>query len=86
MARVGGAAAVPAHHDAVELERLFLNVGNDDDRPAGFEQRGFGDDFFDRARLRLGLSDDGQIEAPRDAAELIADAGEAGAERERLGA
>ncbi len=37
------------------------------------------------AGLRLGLADDGEIEAPRDAAELIAGAGETGAERERLG-
>ena len=39
----GRAAAVPAHHDAVELERRFLDVRHDDDRPAGLEQRGFGD-------------------------------------------
>ena len=45
----------------------------------------FGDDLLDGACLRLGLPDDGQIEASRDAAELLADPGETGAERERLG-
>ena len=45
----------------------------------------FGDHFLDRARLRLGLADDGEVEAPRQAAELVAGAGKAGAERERLG-
>ena len=45
----------------------------------------FGDDLLDGACLRLGLPDDGQIEASRDAAELLADPAEAGAERKRLG-
>ena len=34
----GGSAAVP---DAVKLERRFLDVGHDDDRPARIEQGGF---------------------------------------------
>ena len=41
---------VPAHHDVVELERGFLDVGHDDDRPAGIEQGGFDDLLFNRAR------------------------------------
>ena len=79
------AAAVPAHHDAVELERRFLDIGHDDHRPAGLEQRAFGDQLFDLVSLRFGLGDDGEIEAPRDAGELVAGAGGAGAERDRLG-
>ena len=77
-------AAVPAHHDIVELERRLLDIGHQDHRPAGFEQRGLGDDLFHGRGLGLGLADDGEIEAPRDAAELVAGAGEAGDERQRL--
>src|ERR1700683_4975957 len=73
----GGAAAIPAHHDLIELERVFLDVRDDNDRASGFEQGGLGNNFFDSAFLRLGLSDDREIEAARNAAEHLADAGEA---------
>ena len=42
-------AAVPAYHHSVELERSFLDVGNDDHRPAGFEQRALGNQLLDGA-------------------------------------
>lgn len=45
----------------------------------------FGDDLFHGACFRLRLSDDGEIEAPRDPAELLADPGKARAQRQRLG-
>src|SRR6516225_5290120 len=64
-------ATVPAYHNMVQLERRFLNVGNDDDRPPGIEQRGFDNILLDRFGIRLRLPDNGQIEAPRDLAELI---------------
>src|ERR1700691_2555716 len=34
----GGAAAVPANHNLIELERVFLNVRDDNDRASGFKQ------------------------------------------------
>jgi hypothetical protein len=81
----GRAAAVPAHHDPVELHRSLLNIRHDDERPSGFEQRGFGDDVVDGRDLRLRLSDHGEIEAPGDAGELLAGAGEARADGQRFG-
>src|SRR6516225_3604734 len=57
-------AAVPAYHNVVQPERRLLNVGNDDDRPPGIEQRSF--DNILHFGLRLHLPDNGQIEAPRD--------------------
>ena len=77
-------ATVPAHHDVVELERGFLDIGHDDDRPAGIEQGGFDDLLFNRARLRFGLLDNGEIEVPGNTAELLAGAGQTGAGCERL--
>src|SRR6516165_527646 len=63
-------ATVPAYHNVIQPERRSLNVGNDDDRPPGTEQRGFDDILLDHFGLRLRLPDNGQIEAPRDLAEL----------------
>src|SRR5262249_33962178 len=45
-------ATVPAHHNVVQPERRLLNVGNDDDRPPGIEQRGFDNIFLDRILYR----------------------------------
>src|SRR6516164_4614237 len=64
------AASVPAYHNMIQPERRSLNVGNNDDRPPGIEQRGFDDILLDHFGLRLRLPDNGQIEAPRDLAEL----------------
>jgi len=72
-------ATVPAHHDAVELEGRFLDVGHDDGWPARVEQGGFDDLIFNRGRLGFGLPDNGEIEVASNAAELVADAGEIGA-------
>src|SRR6516225_12406092 len=77
-------ASVPAYHNVVQLERRFLNVGDDDDRPPGIEQRGFDNILLEHFGLRLRLPDNGQIEAPRDLAELIARADQACADRQRL--
>src|SRR6516164_6936995 len=70
-------ATVPAYHNVIQPERRSLNVRNDDDRPPGIEQRGFDDILLDHFGLRLRLPDNGQIEAPRDLAELIARADQA---------
>ena len=70
-------ATVPAYHNVIQPERRSLNVGNDDDRPPGTEQRGFDDILLDHFGLRLRLPDNGQIEASRDLAELIARADQA---------
>src|SRR6516165_11435192 len=77
-------ATVPAYYNVIQPERRLLNVGNDDDRPPGIEQRGFNNILLDHSGLRLYLPDNGQIEAPRDLAELIARADQAGANRQRL--
>ena len=61
-------------HDAVELEALLLDVGHDDDRPAGLEQRALDHQLLGRAVFALRLPDDGEVEAPRDAAEQRAGA------------
>ena len=61
----------------VELERCFLNVGHEDYRPHQIEQSTFGNLRFERPRLGFGLADNGEIEAPRDAAELVACTSEA---------
>ena len=78
-------ATVPANHDVVQLERLFLDIWDDDKRSAQIEQRGFDNVLLDRVGFRLRLSDNGQIEAPRDLAELVAGADQACAERQRFG-
>src|SRR5215469_3644084 len=70
-------ATVPAYHNVIQPERRSLNVGNDGDRPPGIEQRGFDDILLNHFGLRLRLPDNGQIEAPRDLAELIARADQA---------
>src|SRR6516164_2951725 len=77
-------ATIPAYHNVVQPERRLLNVGNDDDRPPGIEQRGFDNTLLAHLGLRLHLPDNGQIEAPRDLAELIARADQACADRQRL--
>ena len=59
----GGAAAVPAHHDAIELQAGFLNERDEDHRPAGIKQRGFVEDFIRQTLLSFGLADHEQIEA-----------------------
>src|SRR5215471_4901497 len=43
----GHSAAIPAYHNVVQPERRLLNVGNDDDRPPGIEQRGFNNILLD---------------------------------------
>src|SRR6516162_9026604 len=77
-------ATVPAYHNVVQPERRLLNVGNDDDWPPGIEQRGFDNILLDHFGLRLRLPDNGQIEAPRDLAELIARADQACADCQGL--
>ena len=69
----------------VQLERRFLNIRNDEDRPAGIEQSAFDNDLLDRVGFRLRLPDNGEIETPRDLAELVAGADQACADRQRLG-
>jgi len=81
----GLTAAVPARHDAVELERGPLDIGHHDHRPAGFEQHAFRDQFFHGALVGLGLADDGEVEAARDLSELLAGPGKAGGQHGRLG-
>ena len=73
-------AAVPAGHDAVEHEALLLDMRHDDDRAAGAEQRAFDQQFLRGAALALRLADDREVEAPRDAAEQVGGAGDAGIE------
>ena len=81
----GGAAAVPAHHDAVELQAGFLNVRHEDHRPAGFEQHAFVHHFVRHSFVPLGLPDHDQVEAAAQAAELVGGAGDAGADGAGLG-
>src|SRR5690348_13024997 len=59
------AAAVPADHHIIGLERRLLNIGHHDHWPAGFEQRGFADDLLQAADFRLRLTDNREIETPR---------------------
>src|SRR5262249_27534424 len=80
----GGAAAVPAGEHALEREPTFLDVGHDDDGPAGFEQRAFRHQVFHGAVLALRLADDRKIEAPGDAGEQRGGAAEGGIESLRL--
>jgi len=54
------------------LERRFLDIRHDDHRPAGLEQRAFGDQLFDRIGSGFGLADDREIGSARDAGELVA--------------
>src|SRR5215471_15102123 len=44
----GCPAAIPAHHDMIEFEAVFLNKRNDEDRSSGFEQRRLNDDILGR--------------------------------------
>src|SRR5258705_3838643 len=44
----GRPAAIPAHHDMIEFEAIFLNKGNDEHRSSGFEQRRLNDDIRGR--------------------------------------
>ena len=74
----GGAAAVPADHDAIELEAAALNIRYEDHRTAGFEQHAFVHHFHRRRFIAVGLADDDQIETPPQAAELFGGAGDAG--------
>ena len=68
----GGAAAVPAHHHPFEREPLLLDVGHDDHRPPGLEQRSLDHQFLGGALLGLRLADHRDVEAPRDPAERVA--------------
>ena len=81
------AARLPSQHTTTrsEVERRFLDVGNDDDAwPARIEQGGFDDLFFNRTALGFGLPDNREIEVPCNTAELVGSAGEIGAGRRRL--
>jgi hypothetical protein len=53
--------------------------------PPEIKQRGFDDVLIDWVRFRLRLRDNGHIEAPGHLAELVAGAGQACAEHQRLG-
>ena len=78
------AARVPADHHAVELEAGLLDVGDDQHRPAGAEQRALDDQFLRRDHVGLGLADHREIEAARDRAEAVGGAGEARAQHARF--
>ena len=58
--------------------------GHEDYRPAGFEQYAFVHHFDRRRFVAVGLADDGQIEAPRQTAEPLGGAGDAGVDAARL--
>src|SRR5262249_52208852 len=81
----GCAAAVPADHHIIGFEWCPLNVRHHDHRPARLEERGFADDLFHAADFRLRLADNGNVETPRQAGELIAGTGETGACHQRFG-
>ena len=63
------AAAVPACEHALEGEPALLDVGHDEDRSRGFEQCPFDDQLLGCSMLALRLTDDGEVEAARDARE-----------------
>src|SRR4051812_13192472 len=71
-------AAVPASYHAVEHEALLLDMRHDDHRSAGAKQCAFDQQFLRSAALALCLADDSEVEAPRDTAEQIGGAGNAG--------
>src|SRR5204863_1909491 len=60
--------AVPAYDHAIELEAGLLDMGHDDHRASGLEQRTLDHEFLRGAVARLCLPDHGDVEAPGDAA------------------
>src|SRR6516164_1270176 len=67
----GCAAAIPAHHDMIEFEAVFLNKRNDEDRSSGFEQRRLNDDILGRMiPAAFKLANDGKIESSCDMRKL----------------
>ncbi len=67
----GRPAAIPAHHDMIEFEAVFLNKGNDEHRSSGFEQRRLNDDIRGRMiPVPFKLANDGKIESSCDMRKL----------------
>ncbi|WP_187399231.1 hypothetical protein [Bradyrhizobium paxllaeri] len=65
------AAAIPAGHDIIEFEAVFLNKRNDEHRPSGFEPRRLNDDVFGwMVAAVFKLTNDGKIESPCDMRKL----------------
>ncbi len=78
-------AAVPADQDAIEPGLALLDIGHDQDRAPGIEQRGLDDQVVGPAARGLGLTHEREIEAARDAAELVAGFREGRFDHARLG-
>src|SRR4051794_2595309 len=64
-----GAPAIPADDDAIELEPASLDIGHNQQRTSGVEERRLDQQIFRSAVLALRLADDRKIEPPRNAAE-----------------
>ena len=62
----------------------LLYEWHEDDRPAGFEQHAFVDDFVGQRILPFRLADNNQIETPADAADLVGGARNTGLYRAAL--
>src|SRR4029077_9182145 len=80
----GRASAVPTDERALAREGPLLDVRHDDDGTPGFEQRAFDDEFVGRSLLALRLTDNGDVEAPRDLGEQRGGAAERGIELARF--
>ena len=67
------AVRLPSQHTITRssLSRLLLDIGHDDDRPPGFEQRASIMSSSEAPSSRLRLPDDREVEASRDLAEQV---------------
>ena len=74
----GGTAAIPAHHNAIDLHAPLLDEGYENHRTAGFKQHPFINDFVGQRIVTVRLADNHQVEAAADAADLVGGSGNAG--------